>query len=100
MDVDLDHHPVRARRGGGQRHWNNQLANAGGVINVYSEVAGWSRDRALRKADEIFDTTLGVFEIAKEMGIPTYVAADRLAVRRIAAVAEMVRTRPQWPRKS
>ena len=76
------------------------VANAGGVINVYSEVAGWTRDRALRKADEIFDTTLGVFEIAREQGIPTYVAADRLAVRRIAAVAEMVRTWPQWPRKS
>ena len=76
------------------------VANAGGVINVYSEVAGWTRERALRKADEIFDTTLGVFEIAREQGIPTYVAADRLAARRIEAVAEMVRTRPQWPRKS
>jgi leucine dehydrogenase len=76
------------------------VANAGGVINVYGEVAGWTRDRALRKADEIFDTTLGVFEIAREQGIPTYVAADRLAVRRIAAVAEMARTWPQWPRKS
>lgn len=76
------------------------VANAGGVINVYSEVAGWTRDRALRKADEIFDTTLGVFEIAKEQGIPTYVAADRLAQRRIAAVGELVRTWPQWPRKS
>ncbi len=76
------------------------VANAGGVINVYSEVAGWTRDRALRKADEIFDTTLGVFEIAKEQGIPTYVAADRLAQRRIEAVGELVRTWPQWPRKS
>lgn len=76
------------------------VANAGGVINVYGEVAGWSRDRALRKADEIFTTTLGVFEIAREQGIPTYVAADRLAQRRIAAVSEMVRTWPQWPRKS
>jgi leucine dehydrogenase len=76
------------------------VANAGGVINVYGEVAGWTRERALRKADEIYDTTLGVFEIAKEQGIPTYVAADRLAVRRIGLVAEMVRTRPQWPRKS
>jgi leucine dehydrogenase len=76
------------------------VANAGGVINVYSEVAGWTRERALRKADEIYDTTLGVFEIAKEQGIPTYVAADRLAVRRIGLVAEMVRTQPQWPRKS
>ncbi|HEX6316986.1 MAG TPA: Glu/Leu/Phe/Val dehydrogenase dimerization domain-containing protein, partial [Gemmatimonadaceae bacterium] len=46
------------------------VANAGGVINVYGEVAGWTRDRALRKADEIFETTLGVFEIAREQGIP------------------------------
>ena len=76
------------------------VANAGGVINVYGEVAGWTRDRALRKADEIFATALGVFEIAKEQGIPTYVAADRLAERRLAAVGGLVRTRPQWPRKS
>jgi leucine dehydrogenase len=76
------------------------VANAGGVINVYGEVAGWTRDRALRKADEIFETTLGVFEIAKEQGIPTYVAADRLAERRLAAVGGLVRTWPQWPRKS
>jgi leucine dehydrogenase len=74
------------------------VANAGGVINVYGEVAGWTRDRALRKADEIFDTTLGVFEIAKEFAIPTYVAADRLAVRRIEAIKEMVRTRPHRQR--
>ena len=76
------------------------VANAGGVINVYGEVAGWTRDRALRKADEIFETTLGVFEIAKEQGIPTYVAADRLAERRLAAVGGLVRTWPQWPRKN
>jgi leucine dehydrogenase len=76
------------------------VTNAGGVINVYGEVAGWTRERALRKADEIFNTALGVFEIAKEQGIPTYVAADRLAERRLAAVGGLVRTRPQWPRKS
>jgi leucine dehydrogenase len=76
------------------------VANAGGVINVYSELAGWSAQRALRKADEIYDTTLGVFEIAKDQGIPTYVAADRLAERRLQAVGGLVRTWPQWPRKS
>jgi leucine dehydrogenase len=76
------------------------VANAGGVINVYGEVAGWTRDRALRKADEIFETTLGVFEIAKEQGIPTWVAADRLAERRLAAVGGLVKTWPQWPNKS
>ena len=76
------------------------VANAGGVINVYSEIAGWTAERSLRKADEIFETTLGVFEIAKEEGIPTYLAADRLAERRLQAVGGLVRTWPQWPRKS
>ncbi|MBK8646111.1 MAG: Glu/Leu/Phe/Val dehydrogenase [Gemmatimonadetes bacterium] len=76
------------------------VANAGGVINVYSELAGWTAQRALRKADEIYDTTLGVFEIAREQGIPTYEAADRLAERRLHAVGGLVRTWPQWPRKS
>ena len=75
------------------------VANAGGVINVYSELAGWSSARAFRKADEIYDTILKVFAIAKKDNVPTYVAADRLAEQRIAAVATMVRTWPQWPNK-
>jgi leucine dehydrogenase len=76
------------------------VANAGGVINVYSELAGWSSQRALRKADEIYETTLGVFEIAHGQGIPTFEAADRLAERRLQAVGSLVKTWPQWPRKS
>jgi leucine dehydrogenase len=59
------------------------VANAGGVINVYGEVAGWDAQRALKKADEIYDTVLGVFEIAKAENIPSYEAADRLAERRL-----------------
>ncbi|HEY0777846.1 MAG TPA: Glu/Leu/Phe/Val dehydrogenase family protein, partial [Gemmatirosa sp.] len=76
------------------------VANAGGVINVYSELAGWSRERALRKADEIYHTIANVFEIAHQDGIPTYRAADRVAERRIAALGSMVKTWPQWPNKS
>jgi leucine dehydrogenase len=75
------------------------VANAGGVINVYSELAGWSSARAFRKADEIYDTILRVFRIAKTDKVPTYVAADRLAEQRIAAVGGLVRTWPQWPNK-
>ncbi len=75
------------------------VANAGGVINVYSELAGWTRERALRKADEIFHTTLGVFEIARDQGLPAYEAAERLAERRLAEVHGLVRTHPQWPNK-
>jgi len=75
------------------------VANAGGVINVYSELAGWTSARSFRKADEIYDTVLKVFAIAKEQKIPTYLAADRLAEQRIQAVGSMVRTWPQWPNK-
>ena len=76
------------------------VANAGGVINVYSELAGWSHERALRKADEIYDTLLGVYEIAKATAMPAGEAAAELAERRLNAVRGLTRTWPQWPRKS
>ncbi len=61
------------------------VANAGGVINVYGEVAGWDAQRALDKADDIYDTVLRVFELAEADKIPTYEAADRVAEQRLAA---------------
>ncbi|HEY8166837.1 MAG TPA: Glu/Leu/Phe/Val dehydrogenase [Gemmatimonadaceae bacterium] len=61
------------------------VANAGGVINVYGEVAGWDAKRALRKADDIYDTVLRVYEIARTERIPTYEAADRLAEERLGS---------------
>ena len=69
------------------------VANAGGVINVYGELHGWDAERALRKADQIYDTVLNVFSIAAEEGVPSYVAADRLAERRLAGVRALVHTR-------
>lgn len=65
------------------------VINGGGLINVNAELNGWTRERARSKAGEIYDTILGVFEIAEEEGIPSYRAADRLAERRIAAVAKV-----------
>jgi leucine dehydrogenase len=62
------------------------VANAGGVINVYGEVVGWDAQRALDKADDIYDTILKVFDIAEAKKIPTYEAADRLAELRLAEV--------------
>ncbi len=70
----------------GMQYAPDYVANAGGVINVFGEVAGWDSERALRKADDIYDTVLQVFDIAKAEGIPSYEAADRLAERRLASV--------------
>jgi leucine dehydrogenase len=63
------------------------VINGGGVINVYGEVHRWPTERAQKKAGEIYDTLLRIFEIAQQERIPTYRAADRLAEQRIAAVA-------------
>jgi leucine dehydrogenase len=68
------------------------VINAGGLINVYGEVKGWSAERAMRKAGEIYETLMQLFELSKEQGIPTYQAADRLAERRIEQVAAQKRT--------
>lgn len=68
------------------------VINAGGLINVYGELNGWSADRAKRKAGEIYDTLGQLFELAREQGIATHVAADRLAERRIEQVAKIQRT--------
>jgi len=70
----------------GLQYAPDYVANAGGVINVFGEVADWDSERSLRKADEIYDTVLSVFEIARTDGIPSYEAADRLAERRLASV--------------
>lgn len=68
------------------------VINAGGLINVYGELQGWTNERSQRKAGEIYDTLLQLFELAKNEGLPTYEAADRLAERRIEQVGAIQRT--------
>jgi leucine dehydrogenase len=65
------------------------VINAGGLINVYGEIMGWGQERSKRKAQEIYDTILRIFAIAKRDGIPSYEAADRVAEERIEAVAQL-----------
>src|SRR5213083_1275721 len=65
------------------------VINAGGLVNVNAELEGWTLERARNKAGEIYDTILMVFDIAAEESMPSYKAADRLAERRIAAIAKV-----------
>jgi leucine dehydrogenase len=67
------------------------VINGGGVINVYGELHRWPVERAKKKAGEIYETLLRIFEMAKREKIPTYQAADRLAEQRIAAVGSLDR---------
>ncbi len=68
------------------------VINAGGLINVYSELADWTTDRAKRKAAEIYQTLLEVFELAREENLTTAEAADRIAQMRIETVGKLHRT--------
>ena len=65
------------------------VINAGGLVNVNAELEGWTMERARNKAGEIYDTISMVFDIATEERMPSYKAADRLAERRIAAIAKV-----------
>jgi len=64
------------------------VINAGGVINVADELYGYNRERAMKRVDGIYDSIEKIFAISKRDGIPTYVAANRLAEERIARVSK------------
>lgn len=65
------------------------VVNAGGIINVYYELEGYNRERAMTHAEKIYATTYNIFQMAKADGIPTYMAANRLAEQRIEAIARI-----------
>ncbi|MBS3810770.1 MAG: Glu/Leu/Phe/Val dehydrogenase [Halanaerobiales bacterium] len=67
------------------------VINAGGVINVYDELIGYNRERALRRAKNIYNNITKVFEISKRDNIPTYKAADIMAEERIKKIGEVRR---------
>jgi len=64
------------------------VINSGGVINVADELYGYNADRAMKRVATIYDKIERIFEISKRDGIPSYVAADRLAEERIARVSK------------
>ena len=65
------------------------VVNAGGIINVYYELEGYNRERAMTHAEKIFETTFNLFQLAKMEGIPTYMAANRLAEQRIESISRI-----------
>jgi valine dehydrogenase (NAD+) len=63
--------------------------NAGGVIQVADELEGFNFDRAKVRAAKIYDTTLGVLELARSEGVPPSIAADRMAEQRMREVGRL-----------
>ncbi|QMU65212.1 MAG: leucine dehydrogenase [Flavobacteriaceae bacterium] len=59
------------------------LINAGGIINVYAELEGYNKEESIRKTENIFNTTLEIFQLSEVENITTYKAAFNIAQKRI-----------------
>jgi leucine dehydrogenase len=59
------------------------LINAGGIITVYAEVAGYNMQKTMEETAKIYDTTLNILNTAKEQNITTAQAALNVAMARI-----------------
>jgi leucine dehydrogenase len=83
---------LEERHGEMLRHRNilyvpDYLANVGGVLNGCTELLGWAPAEVTSRIDEIYNTTLAIFESAKAQGIATNKAADLLAEDRLTRAA-------------
>ncbi|REH54943.1 glutamate dehydrogenase/leucine dehydrogenase [Tenacibaculum gallaicum] len=61
------------------------LINAGGIINVYAEVIGYDKAESLKRTENIYNTTLDIFNLSEKENITTHQAAFNIAQARIDA---------------
>jgi leucine dehydrogenase len=73
------------------------IANAGGIINIAEEFVGYSRDRAIARAERIEDTTTTAFALARERAIAPGAAAVAMARARLETEGAGRRWRPGDP---
>ncbi|MBX2986503.1 MAG: Glu/Leu/Phe/Val dehydrogenase [Bdellovibrionaceae bacterium] len=65
------------------------VVNAGGLMNVFVELEGYSPERAFEKTRKVYDNVAKVFEIAKRDNIGTHIAADRMAEERVQTIGHL-----------
>ncbi len=69
------------------------VVNAGGLINVYDELLGYSKMRALHRVDGIFQATKTILEMSKREAITPNEAAIKVAEARIKDIGDLRRFR-------
>jgi leucine dehydrogenase len=62
------------------------VINAGGLMNVFVELEGYSAERAIDKTTQVYDNLSEVFRIARSENTTTEAAANRLAEKRIQSI--------------
>jgi leucine dehydrogenase len=69
------------------------VVNAGGLINVYDELLGYSKMRALHRVDGIFEATKTILEMSKREAITPNEAAVKVAEARLKDIGDLRRFR-------
>jgi leucine dehydrogenase len=59
------------------------VINAGGIINVYAEIANYDKAESMRRTENIYNTTLEIFKFADSSGLTPQKAAMKVADERI-----------------
>ena len=65
------------------------VINAGGLINVASELEGYNEERAEGQAEKIYDTILDILNYSEENDTPTFTASNILAEQRMDNVGKI-----------
>ena len=68
------------------------VINAGGLINVYNELQGYNREKALAQAEGIYHILTEVLDVAEKDGVPTPVASNKYAEERIKTIRKLKKT--------
>jgi len=63
------------------------VINAGGLINVSSEIYGGGENYAMNKIENIYNTLLHIFHLADKEKISTALAANKIAEQRLVAIS-------------
>ncbi|MGY8927015.1 MAG: Glu/Leu/Phe/Val dehydrogenase family protein, partial [Flavobacteriales bacterium] len=63
--------------------------NAGGVINCYSEVKGFSSKWAMDKSEQIYNTIENIVNRSQKENVPTYQIANKMAEERIESICNV-----------
>lgn len=68
------------------------VINAGGIINCYSELQGFSKRRTMQLTENIYEATRNVLKLSKAENISTIEAANKIAEKRIADIRKVKST--------
>jgi len=81
LAVEGVHGPILRERG--IAYAPDFLINAGGIINVYGEIVKYETGEAMRRTENIYNTTLEIFSFADANNLTTQQAAMQIAQNRI-----------------